>query len=72
MKAEGRRSDREWTTFGVLVASVCILLSCNDKPICGPNPVPPSQEIEGFTVHESSSGKRLYTLEAQTRCSAPM
>ncbi|HTW93094.1 MAG TPA: LPS export ABC transporter periplasmic protein LptC [bacterium] len=65
MKAEGRRSDREWTTFGVLVASVCILLSCNDKPICGPNPVPPSQEIEGFTVHESSSGKRLYTLEAQ-------
>jgi LPS export ABC transporter protein LptC len=43
----------------------CALLACNDKPVCGPNPVLPSQVIEGFTLHESSSGKRLYTLEAQ-------
>jgi LPS export ABC transporter protein LptC len=43
----------------------CALLACNDKPVCGPNAVLPSQEIDGFTLHESSSGKRLYTLEAQ-------
>jgi LPS export ABC transporter protein LptC len=43
----------------------CALLACNDKPVCGPNPVLPNQEIDAFTLHESSSGKRLYTLEAQ-------
>ncbi|MBM3332419.1 LPS export ABC transporter periplasmic protein LptC, partial [candidate division WOR-3 bacterium] len=25
----------------------------------------PNQEVDAFTLHESSSGKRLYTLEAQ-------
>ncbi len=49
----------------VLYAVCFMLLACNDKPVCGPNPVLPSQVIEGFTLHESSSGKRLYTLEAQ-------
>ena len=43
----------------------CVLLACNDKPVCGPNPVLPSQIIEALTLNESSSGKRLYTLEAQ-------
>jgi LPS export ABC transporter protein LptC len=33
--------------------------------VCGPNPVLPNQEIDAFTLHESSSGKRQYTLEAQ-------
>jgi LPS export ABC transporter protein LptC len=49
----------------VLATAFCGLLSCNDKPVCGPNPVLPNQEIEAFTLHESSSGKLVYTLEAQ-------
>jgi LPS export ABC transporter protein LptC len=49
----------------VLVAVCLVLFACNDKPVCGPNPVLPNQEIDAFTLHESSSGKRLYTLEAQ-------
>jgi len=53
------------TACCVLYAVCCMLLACNDKPVCGPNPVLPSQVIDGFTLHESSSGKRLYTLEAQ-------
>ena len=28
----------------------------------------PDQVVEGFTVHESSSGERLYTLRADTAC----
>lgn len=43
----------------------CVMLACNDKPSCGPNPIPPDQVIEALTLHESSSGRRLYTLEAQ-------
>jgi LPS export ABC transporter protein LptC len=45
----------------VLVAA----LACKDKPVCGPNPVLPNQETDAFTLHESSSGKRQFTLEAQ-------
>jgi LPS export ABC transporter protein LptC len=48
-----------------LAAMFLVLLACSDKPVCGPNPVLPNQEIDAFTLHESSSGKRLYTLEAQ-------
>jgi LPS export ABC transporter protein LptC len=53
------------TVFCVLCSVFCVLLACDEKPVCGPNPVLPSQVIEAFTLHESSSGKRLYTLEAQ-------
>jgi len=42
-----------------------LLASCKEEPLCGPNPVLPNQVIEAFTLHGSSSGKRLYTLEAQ-------
>jgi len=42
-----------------------MLCNCNEKPVCGPNPVLPNQVVEALTLHESSSGKRLYTLEAQ-------
>jgi len=48
-----------------LAAVFLVLLACNDKPVCGPNPVLPNQTVEALTLHESSSGKRLYTLEAQ-------
>jgi len=48
--------------IGVLSSA---FLACSDKPVCGPNPVLPNQEVDAFTLHESSSGKRLYTLEAQ-------
>lgn len=48
----------------VLAAVFVALLVCKDKPVCGPNPVLPNQETEAFTLHESSSGKRQYTLEA--------
>ena len=54
---------RSWAV--ALVALFTSLLACDDKPVCGPNPVLPNQEIDAFTLHESSSGKRLYTLEAQ-------
>ncbi len=69
MKSEVRSQRTEVKTraavFRVLYAVCLMLLACNDKPVCGPNPVLPSQVIEAFTLHESSSGKRLYTLEAQ-------
>jgi LPS export ABC transporter protein LptC len=48
-----------------LAAVFLTLLACNDKPVCGPNPVLPNQVVEALTLNESSSGKRLYTLEAQ-------
>jgi len=49
----------------ILATVVVLVLACKDKPICGPNPVLPNQEIDAFSLHESSSGKRQYTLEAQ-------
>jgi len=49
----------------MLYAACCMLTACDDKPVCGPNPTLPNQVIEAFTLHESSSGKRLYTLESQ-------
>ena len=72
MKSEAKRQKSKGKTWGQGRAAFCMLafvslalLDCNDKPVCGPNPVLPSQEIDAFTLHESSSGKRLYTLEAQ-------
>jgi LPS export ABC transporter protein LptC len=49
----------------LLAAMFLVLMACSEKPVCGPNPVLPNQMIEAFTLNESSSGKRLYTLEAQ-------
>lgn len=49
----------------VLVWAGCCVLACNDRPVCGPNPALPNQIVEALTLNESSSGKRLYTLEAQ-------
>jgi len=49
-----------------LSAALFLLLgACNDRPVCGPNPVPPNQFVEALTLNETSSGQRLYTLEAQ-------
>ena len=62
---ESRMRAGRWTASCIIGVLSCVLLSCNDKPVCGPNPVLPNQEIDAFTLHESSSGKRLYTLEAQ-------
>ena len=70
MKSEVRMQNAECRTRETaaiaLGAVCCVFLACNDKPVCGPNPVLPNQVVEGFTLHESSSGTRLYTLEAQT------
>jgi LPS export ABC transporter protein LptC len=63
--AERRIRTGRWTASCILGILACVLLACNEKPVCGPNPVRPNQEIDAFTLHESSSGKRLYTLEAQ-------
>ena len=72
MKSERRMQNAERRARGgeraagcMMVTLFCALLACNDKPVCGPNPVLPNQVVEAFTLHESSSGKRLYTLEAQ-------
>jgi LPS export ABC transporter protein LptC len=65
MRPEGRMVDVDSARNFLLAACCCVLLACHDKPVCGPNPVPPNQVVEAFTLHESSSGKRLYTLEAQ-------
>ena len=64
-KAEVRRRTRARTAGCTLLTLLCALLACEDRPVCGPNPVLPNQVVEAFTLHESSSGKRLYTLEAQ-------
>jgi LPS export ABC transporter protein LptC len=52
---------------GRLAAALAVLLfaGCREKDIVGPAPTLPDQVIEAFTLHESSSGERLYTLEAQ-------
>jgi LPS export ABC transporter protein LptC len=63
--AECRGPSRDLVVRGVLLLAGCVVLACHDKPVCGPNPVPPNQVVEAFTLHESSSGRRLYTLEAQ-------
>jgi LPS export ABC transporter protein LptC len=64
-KPEAKRWDSRRAAFCTLAAMFLALLACNEKPVCGPNPVLPNQEIDAFTLHESSSGKRLYMLEAQ-------
>jgi len=64
-KSEVRRLSGGHVAVYMLATVFLALLACNDKPVCGPNPVLPNQEIDAFTLHESSSGKRLYTLEAQ-------
>jgi len=44
---------------------VLVLLGgCREKQVAGPSPALPNQIIESFTLHESNSGKRLYTLQA--------
>jgi len=60
-------SDRGLGSVGycLLWSGLFGLLGCNHQPVCGPNPVLPNQMVEAFTLHESSSGRRLYTLEAQ-------
>jgi LPS export ABC transporter protein LptC len=48
-----------------LAVVILMLLACNEKPVCGPNPVLPNQMVDSLSLDESQSGKRLYTLEAQ-------
>ncbi len=56
---------------GVLRYASCIMLvagvvGCReDQPASSPTALP-SQVVEGFVLHESSSGERLYSLEAET------
>ena len=70
-KGKGQRAKVKtpnigWMAVCCMLYATCLLLaSCDDKPVCGPNPVLPNQVVEAFTLHESSSGRRLYTLEAQ-------
>lgn len=50
-------------TAAVAIAGVCV---CSE-PGAAPQQVElPSQVVEGFVLHENSSGERLYTLEAET------
>jgi LPS export ABC transporter protein LptC len=63
LEIEDRRSGR--TAVHWLAAVILMLLACNEKPVCGPNPVLPNQMVDSLSLDESQSGKRLYTLEAQ-------
>jgi LPS export ABC transporter protein LptC len=45
-----------------------VLSACKERPVAGPAPVLPNQVIESFTLNESHSGKRLYSLEADVAC----
>jgi LPS export ABC transporter protein LptC len=47
--------------FALLLA----LAGCKEKPVPVSTATLPSQVIEQFTLHESSSGERLYSLEAE-------
>jgi LPS export ABC transporter protein LptC len=61
-----KRSRASWHR-SVIAGCVLTLLpfgGCKDKPVAGPTPALPNQIIECFTLHESNSGKRLYTLQA--------
>ncbi|UCG44195.1 MAG: LPS export ABC transporter periplasmic protein LptC [candidate division WOR-3 bacterium] len=49
-----------------LVVSVLLLGGCGEEQNESGTTVLPSQIVEGFVLHESSSGTRLYTLEAET------
>ncbi|MBN2538124.1 LPS export ABC transporter periplasmic protein LptC [candidate division WOR-3 bacterium] len=49
-----------------LAAGLLLLAGCpSDEPVAGMLTLP-DQVVEGFTMHESSSGERLYTLRADT------
>jgi LPS export ABC transporter protein LptC len=50
----------------VLFAVVIVLVvGCHDRPVAGSTGTLPSQVIEDFTLQETGSGKRLYTLTAR-------
>ena len=50
---------------GVALLSVLAVTACREKSTVGPPQTLPSQTVEDLVLHESSSGKRLYTLEAE-------
>jgi LPS export ABC transporter protein LptC len=49
-----------------LSALVLLLCVCREPGPAADSGVLPDQVIEGFRMHESASGERLYTLEADT------
>lgn len=48
------------------LAVALLLLSCGEPGPVSESGVLPDQVIEGFVMHESSSGEQLYTLDADT------
>jgi len=54
--------------FRVLTAAVLAFCACPEKPAPVSDVVLPDQVVEEFVVHETSSGVRLYTLEAERAC----
>ena len=46
--------SRAW--WAVFIPAVLLLVACNEKPVCGPNPVLPSQIIESLTVNVKVCG----------------
>jgi LPS export ABC transporter protein LptC len=60
-----REAGRVRTACSCLALLLLLVAGCRDKEMVGPAPTLPDQVIEAFTLHESSSGERLYTLEAQ-------
>lgn len=51
-------------TQALLVAGLLAVVACKDRSGPGTVETLPSQVIEGFVLNESSTGKRLYTLDA--------
>jgi LPS export ABC transporter protein LptC len=42
-----------------------LLAGCREKVATGPEQILPNQIVEGIVLHETDSGRRLYTLEAE-------
>jgi LPS export ABC transporter protein LptC len=49
----------------ILLVCLALAAGCKEKPVPASTQTLPNQVIEQFTLHESASGERLYSLEAQ-------
>jgi LPS export ABC transporter protein LptC len=50
----------------LLLGALLLSAGCNEKPMAKDDRVLPNQITDSLTVHESRSGGRLYTLEAES------
>ncbi|HDR00439.1 MAG TPA: LPS export ABC transporter periplasmic protein LptC [candidate division WOR-3 bacterium] len=60
------RAFRFRSVFSILPFALLVLSGCREPAPTEDAGTRPDQVVEGFTMHESASGERLYTLVADT------